>query len=171
LAVGRVRRSHGLRGELVVESLTDAPDAVFASGRRVFAGTKGGALSPDGLELHVIKSSPFKGGLIVAFKEITGRNDADTWKDRIFLVPDNEVEPPSDGEIFIHELVGMRVEHVDGSPVGDVHAVLELPQGLVIEVRRAGKKNVLLPFNDVTVAEVDSDARLIRVDPVEGLLD
>ncbi len=155
----------------MVESLTDAPDAVFASGRRVFAGTKGGSVSPDGLELHILRSSPFKGGLIVAFKEITTRDDADTWKDRIFLVPDNEVEPPLDGEIFIHELVGMRVEQMNGSAVGDVHAVLELPQGLVIEVRREGKKNVLLPFNDVTVTDVDSAARVIRVDPVEGLLD
>ena len=40
--VGRVRKAHGIRGELVVEPLTDAPDAVFAPGRRVFAGTVDG---------------------------------------------------------------------------------------------------------------------------------
>ena len=68
--VGRVRRAHGIRGELVVESMTDAPDAVFASGRRVFAGTKGGALSKDGLELHVIRSSPFKGGLMMPSPDV-----------------------------------------------------------------------------------------------------
>ena len=40
--VGRVRRAHGIRGELAVEVITDAPDAIFAPGRRVFAGTVDG---------------------------------------------------------------------------------------------------------------------------------
>ena len=45
--VGRVRKVHGLQGELVVEPITDRPDAVFASGRRVFAGTPGGTIARD----------------------------------------------------------------------------------------------------------------------------
>ncbi|HEX7938076.1 MAG TPA: ribosome maturation factor RimM [Gemmatimonadaceae bacterium] len=171
LVVGRVRRAHGLRGELVVESLTDEPDAVFAPGRRVFAGTRQGDIAPGERALRIQRSSPFKGGWIVAFDGISDRNEADAWKDLFFLLPADEVEPPADGQVFIHELVGMRVQHVDGSEVGDVAAMLELPQGLLIEVRRAGKKNALLPFNDQTVVEVDRGLRVIRVDPVEGLLD
>jgi ribosomal 30S subunit maturation factor RimM len=57
--VGRVRRAHGIRGELVIETLTDAPDAIFASGRRVLAGTRAGDVTPDRQELHVLRSSPF----------------------------------------------------------------------------------------------------------------
>jgi 16S rRNA processing protein RimM len=81
------------------------------------------------------------------------------------------VEPPAEGEIFIHDLVGMRVAHVDGREIGDVAQVLELPQGLVLEVRRAHHKAALLPFDDQTVAGVDQGARVIIVDPVDGLLD
>jgi 16S rRNA processing protein RimM len=169
--VGRVRRAHGLRGELVVEAVTDEPDAVFAPGRRVFAGTREGALSEDAQELRILRSSPFKGGWIIAFAGILDRESADSWRDRCFLLPDNEVEPPGEGEIFIHELVGMQVVHVDGSEIGQVREVLELPQGMVIDVSRPDSKSVLLPFNDQTVSEVDSAARVIRVDPVEGLLD
>jgi 16S rRNA processing protein RimM len=40
--VGRVRRPHGVRGEVLIEVLTDEPDAVYASGRRVFGGTVDG---------------------------------------------------------------------------------------------------------------------------------
>ena len=43
-SVGRVRRPHGVRGELVVEALTDEPDAIFAPGRRLFQGTPDGSL-------------------------------------------------------------------------------------------------------------------------------
>ena len=42
IIVGRVRKAHGIRGEVVVEPITDAPDAIFASGPRVFAGTASG---------------------------------------------------------------------------------------------------------------------------------
>jgi 16S rRNA processing protein RimM len=174
--VGRVRRAHGIRGELVVEALTDAPDAIFAAGRRVFAGTTEGDLASDGdaggaRELRVVHSTPFKGGLIVAFEGIVDRNTAESWRDRTLLVPEDEIEPPADDEIFIHDLVGMRVVRPSGDEIGEIAAVFELPQGLVLEVRRRAKKPVLLPYNQQTVTSVDSEKRVITVDPIEGLLD
>ena len=65
IIVGRVRKAHGIRGDLVVEPITDEPDAVFAPGRRVIAGTASGDPAKDRRELHVTAASPFKGGLIV----------------------------------------------------------------------------------------------------------
>ena len=76
LVVGRVRNAHGLRGELAVEILTDEPDAVFASGRRLFGGTVD-PVNLKGGEVHVVRSSPFKGGLIVSFQEVTPRPTSD----------------------------------------------------------------------------------------------
>lgn len=169
--VGRVRRAHGIRGELVVETLTDAPDAIFAPGRRVFAGTRDGELTRGQIEMRVKHASPFKGGLIVAFDDIASRTEADTWRDRTFLVPEDEVEPPSEDEIFIHDLVGMRVVRVSGEDVGPITQIHELPQGLLMEVERANGKTVLLPFSDQTVTAVDSERRVIHIDPIEGLLD
>jgi 16S rRNA processing protein RimM len=170
-SVGRVRRAHGIRGELVIEALTDAPDAIFAPGRRVFAGTRDGELSPGAPEMRILRASPFKEGLIVSFEGIATRDAAERWRDRYLLLPEDEIEPPSDDELFIHDLVGMRVVRVTGQDVGQVIQVFELPQGLVIEVSREGAKPTLLPFNEHTVTKVDSAARVIHVDPVEGLLD
>jgi 16S rRNA processing protein RimM len=169
--IGRVRRAHGIRGELVVEALTDAPDAIFAAGRRVFAGTRDGALSGDRRELRVVRSSPFKGGLIVAFEGIEDRSAADTWRDRYLLVPESEVQPPDEGELFIHDLVGMQVVRLSGDALGVVTEVFELPQGPMMEVKRERGKPVLLPFNEETVVDVDAERRVIRVDPLEGLVD
>ena len=169
--VGRVRRAHGIRGELVIETHTDRPDAIFAAGRRVFVGTRDGAPVPGGQEMRVLRSSPFKGGLIVAFEGIDSRTAAEAWRDRYFMVPEDEVEPPTDEEVFIHDLIGMRVVRVSGDEVGSVSEVLELPQGLVMEVTRPHAKPVLLPFNDQTVTAVDAEQRVIRIDPIEGLLD
>src|SRR3954469_8462078 len=109
IIVGRVRKAHGIRGDLVVEAISDEPDAVFAPGRRVFAGNAAGDPARDGKQLHITASSPFKGGFIVHFDEIADRTIAETWRDRFLLVPADELEPLGDDEVYVHELPGMRV--------------------------------------------------------------
>jgi 16S rRNA processing protein RimM len=176
IIVGRVRKAHGIRGDLVVEPITDEPDAVFAPGRRVFAGTVTGDPAKDRRELHVTSASEFKGGLIVHFEEIGDRTVAETWRERYFLVPADELSPLGDDEVYLHEIPGMRVELESGEPVGTVVATYELPQGLTLEVERAGAgedartPTVLVPYDRV-VTNIDREARLITIDPPAGLLD
>jgi 16S rRNA processing protein RimM len=174
IIVGRVRKAHGIRGEVVVELITDAPDAIFASGRRVFAGTVSGDLAPARLELHVASARPFNDGLLVGFAEVPDRTAAESWRGRYLLVPAGEVPAPDDDEVYVHELLGMRVELVGGEPLGTVDATYELPQGLAIDVRRAAPREtetVMLPYDDRTIASVDKAARTIVVTPPEGLLE
>ena len=174
IIVGRVRKAHGIRGEVVVESITDAPDAVFASGRRVFAGTAAGDLSPNRLELHVGSVRPFNEGLLVGFAEVPDRNAAESWRGRYLLLPVDELPPPDEDEVYMHDLVGMRVELAGGTPVGTVEEIYELPQGLAIDVRRAAPREtetVMLPYDERIIASVDKAARVIVVTPPEGLIE
>jgi 16S rRNA processing protein RimM len=178
--VGLVRKAHGIRGELVVETLTDAPDAIFAAGRRVFAGTPDGdpllparapaaALPPA---LTVRASSPFKGGLIVHFDGIADRNDAEVWRGRYLLLPIAELPAPAEDEVYFHELLGMRMQLADGTSVGEVVDLFELPQGLVLDVRRAdGKGTVVVQYRPEIVVAVDVVERTITVDPPDGLIE
>jgi 16S rRNA processing protein RimM len=168
--VGRVRRAHGIRGELAVEMITDVPEAVFASGARLFAGTTTGDLTPERSELHVVQAAPFKGGMIVSFREITSRTEAERWRDRYFLVPAAELPPPEENEVYVHELIDMRVVLSSGEEVGPVIDVYELPQGLTLEVQRANG-TVMLPFSERIVTQVDREARVITVDPPEGMIE
>jgi 16S rRNA processing protein RimM len=174
IIVGRVRKAHGIRGEVVVEVITDEPDAVFASGRRVFAGTATGDLSGNRLTLHIRSARPFNDGLLVGFAEVPDRNAAETWRGRYLLLPADELPAPSENEVYLHDLVGMRVELSDGQPVGTVEEIYELPQGLAIDVRRAAPRDtetVMLPYDERTVASVDKAERVIVVTPPEGLLE
>src|SRR3982751_2925257 len=127
IIVGRVRKAHGIRGEVVVEVITDVPDAVFAPGRRVFAGTAAGDLAPNRTELHVHTSRPFNEGLLVGFAEVPDRNVAETWRGRYLLLPADELPAPSDEEVYVHELLGMRVQLETGEVVGTVDETSELP--------------------------------------------
>ena len=174
IIVGRVRKAHGIRGEVVVEVITDAPDAVFASGHRVFAGTPSGDVAPARQELHVSSARDFNEGLLVGFTEIPDRNAAELWRGRYLLLPANEVPPPSDDEVYMHDLVGMRVDLADGTVLGTVEEIYELPQGLALDVRRAEPRageTVMLLYDDNTVASVDKEQRIIIVTPAEGLLE
>lgn len=169
--VGRIRKPHGIHGELLVELMCDDPGAIFAPGRRVFAGDDAGELLGKAeQELHVTRSRPFKDALLVTFKSVGDRNAADEWRHRFLLVPTSELPPPGEGEVWVHELTGMRVEHVDGTHIGDVASVDEFPQGYMLEVKTSrGMSSV--PFIEPIVAGVDREARTIRIDPPAGLLD
>jgi len=174
-SVGRVRRPHGVRGELVVESLTDEPDAIFAPGSRVFQGMPDGTLwldprakAPRALTVTGVR--PFKEGFLITFEEITDRTEAERWNGRHLLVPVEELSEPEEGEVFAHELVGMQLVDADSaSPIGEVVEFYELPQGLLLEFRTAAGL-ASLPFVDEFVDEVDREARIIRVRLPDGLL-
>jgi 16S rRNA processing protein RimM len=170
--VGRVRRAHGIRGELVIEPLTNAPDAVFAPGRRLLAGTVEGDPAPDERALVVEESRPFKGGgWIVAFAEIADRNEAERWRERYLLAPRSELDPVAEDEVYLHDLLGLEVVlHPSAERVGEVTDVYELPQGVMLDVRRE-KGSVLIPFRGEIVQRVDLAARRLIIDPPAGLLE
>ncbi|MEO6526714.1 MAG: ribosome maturation factor RimM [Gemmatimonadaceae bacterium] len=174
IIVGRVRKAHGIRGEVVVEPITDAPAAVFAAGRRVFAGTAAGDLAPHRNELHVETSRPFNDGFLVGFAEVPDRTVAETWRGRYLLLPAGELPAPGDEEVYVHELLGMRVELETGELVGTVDETYELPQGLALDVRRAPpreKETVLVLYDERTVTSVNKGSRVIVIAPPEGLLE
>src|SRR5258708_36702751 len=128
IIVGRVRKAHGIRGELVVEPITDAADVVFASGRRVFAGTVTGDPLPSRLELRVQSSRPFIEGLLIRFDGIADRTAADIWRGRYLLTPAGELPPPDENEIYVHDLIGIRVTHPSGEVVGSLEEPYQLAQ-------------------------------------------
>jgi len=174
LIVGRVRKAHGIRGEVVVELLTDEPDAIFASGRRVFAGDSSGDLARDRQELHVRTVRPFNEGLLVGFAEVPDRNAAELWRGRYLLAPASEMPAPQEDEVYLHDLIGMRVDLEDGTTVGTIEDIYELPLGLAVDVRRAAPRQadtVLVPWDERTLVSLDREARVIVVTPPEGLLE
>ncbi len=176
-SVARVKRPHGVRGELAVESLTDEPDAILAPGSRVFQGTADGALwldprSRQPRELHVTGLRPVKDGWLVTLAEVTDRTEAERWNGRHLLVPVEELSEPDEGEVFAHELVGMTlVDAGTGTPVGEVVEFYELPQGLLLEFRTGAGKVASVPFVEEFIDTVDREARRIAVRLPDGLLD
>lgn len=175
-AVARVRRPHGVRGELLIEAMTDEPGAILAPGRRVFQGTHDGALwldprTREPRALEVAKLRPVNDGWLLTLVGIADRTEAEKWNGRHLLVPVEELSAPDDGEVFAHELVGMTlVDAASGQPIGPVVEFYELPQGLLLEFR-AGETLASVPFVEEFVLEVDRTQRVIRVTLPDGLIE
>ena len=171
--VGRIRKPHGIRGEVVVEPVTDAPEAMFASGARVFVGTTSPEPSQAPMREARIERARDQGAVwLVKLDGIADRNEAERWRDRYLYVPESELPPPADDEVYLHDLPGMTAVLAEsGDAVGEVEAWYELPQGLVIEVRKPDGTLVLVPYIPTVVKEVDVEAKRVLLTPPEGLLD
>ena len=164
-----MRNVHGLKGELVVEPHTDEPDEIFSPGRRLFVGNVRGAVHGEPHE--ITEARPFKGGYIVKFAGLDDRNAAELWRDRFFLVPVAETSGLEEGQVYLHELVGMVIQLANGDKLGKVATTYELPQGLMLDVSQEKKKGTILIPYDHVVTRVDRAARVITIDPPEGLID
>jgi 16S rRNA processing protein RimM len=171
LIVGRVRKAQGIRGELLVEPITDAPGTIFVPGRRLFAGTATGDPSPDGKELHITAVRQHMDAVRLTLAEVPDRTAAELWRGRFLLVPRDEVPLPAEDEVYIHDLLGMRIAHADGRALGTVADTYELPQGLMLDVKPVnGGPTYFIPWREEILVHVDEAARVITVNPPEGLL-
>jgi len=176
--VGLIRKAQGIRGEVVIEPLTDKPDVVFASGSRVFAGTSTGDLAVvhdvKGEEeiptLTVSGSKPFKKGLIVQFEELQDRDSAELWRGRYLLAPFSELPPLQEDQVYLHDLIGMSVVSATGERRGAVTTFYELPQGIMLDVQ-THHGSVMIPYRPEIIVRTDIEARTIVVNDTLGLFD
>ncbi|KAF0970635.1 ribosome maturation factor RimM [Gordonia sp. YY1] len=167
LVVGRVVKSHGIRGELVVDVRTDNPDLRFARGS-VLRGRlpRGGGER----EFTVTAAREHSGRLLVSLDGVASRDAADALRGTLFLIDSSLVEPSDDpDEFYDHELEGVPVQLTDGTEVGVVESVLHMPGGELLAVRTPDKREVLIPFVREIVPTVTRE--LIVIDPPDGLLD
>ncbi len=127
---------------------------------------------PERGPLTVASSRDHSGRLVVVFEGVADRDAAELLRDTLLLVDAATLPPLEDPDEFHdHQLVGLRVQRVDGSGVGTVAEVLHLPHGDVLAVRREDAPEALVPFVRAIVPEVDLAGGRLVVDPPPGLLD
>jgi 16S rRNA processing protein RimM len=166
LVVGRLRKPHGLKGDCTVFPLTDDPELAFAPGRSVWVMNLGGEVIAGPLE--IARSRGYHRQWLVSFRGLDSRDDVESWCDTLLAAPAETLRPPADDEVYLHELAGFGVHDAAGQPLGVVSRVVELPQGVMLEIQ-GPKREFLLPFRKVFVKAMDRAARRLVVDVPEGL--
>jgi 16S rRNA processing protein RimM len=168
LAVARLRRPHGLKGEVTIFPLTADPAAAFAPGRALWVLDLAGQVV--GGPLAIERSRAYHREWLVKFVGVESREALEPWRGRFLGLPPEELAPPAGGEVYLHELAGFAVRLEDGTAVGLVSEVYELPAGVTLEVQGT-KREFLLPFKREFVREVDRAGRSLTVRLPAGLIE
>ncbi|HEX4866318.1 MAG TPA: ribosome maturation factor RimM [Acidimicrobiales bacterium] len=150
--MGRITKSHGVKGDVLVALSSDRTSRL----------DPGSVLSTDRGDLTVVRSSRHQDRWIVQFREIAGRDEADTWRGTLLRAEPID-DDDDEGALWVHELVGATVVLTDGTEVGRVEEVQANPASdlLVLD------SGALVPVVFVT----DQAPGRITIDPPEGLLD
>ncbi len=163
--VGRITRPHGLKGYVFVTPETDFVEERFSSGSRMW--TKHGGV----VESLTVTDARIQGGRpVVGFEGFATIDDVERLLGCELRIPEEALQPLVPGQYYEHQLTGCAVETTRGEHVGTVVKVEGGLGGsrLVIEGARG---EVLIPFVETICPEVDVEARRIRIDPPEGLLE
>ncbi|SDX68395.1 16S rRNA processing protein RimM [Modestobacter sp. DSM 44400] len=170
VVVGRIGRPHGVRGLATVEVRTDDPDLRFAPGEVLT--TEPAERGP----LTVLDKRWHSGTLLLQLAGPDGRvfgdrESVDTLRNTLLIVPVAELPELEDPDSFYdHQLVGLRAQLSDGTPLGEVTTVRHEGTELLV-VRRLDGRELLIPFVSAIVPAVDVAAGHLVVDPPEGLLE
>lgn len=165
VAIAKIVRPRGLRGELVADILTDFP-ARFENLANVTAVTPSG----ETLELKIEDFWFQKGRVVLRFAGYDTIETADTLRGSEVCVAESEAVELGEDEYYDWQLEGCRVETIEGAAVGTVTGVMRTGGTELLVVNDGGRER-LIPFVAAICVGVDIENRSIRVDPPEGLLE
>jgi 16S rRNA processing protein RimM len=165
VAVGRIRRPHGVRGAVVVEPYSDVPDR-FAAGRGLLACPSEGPRRG----LTVATARPFRGAVLVTFEGIADRDEAEALRDALLEVPEDEVPEPPEGTYYHFQLVGCRARDARAGDLGEVVDVVEDGGGVLLVIED-GRRRIPVPFVRELVRSVEIDRRSLELELPEGLVE
>ncbi len=165
VAIAKIARPRGIRGEVVADLLTDFPER--------FDGLKAvTAVLPNGerreVEIEVLRFQNDR--LLLKFAGIGSVEAAEGLRDAEICVAESDAVELEDGEFYDWELAGCTVETADGETLGVIREVMRTG-GTDILVVAGEEKEYLIPFAEAICTDVDIDKKIVRVDPPEGLLE
>jgi 16S rRNA processing protein RimM len=167
IAVARVIKPRGIRGEVVAELLTDFPERFDDLAELI-------AVTPTGERrtLAVEESWLHSGRIVFKFAGYDTPEAARELAGYELTVPEAEAVKLEADEYYDWQLIGCRVVTIDNEEVGHVREVLHAGAAPVLIIADAThKREHLIPLAASICVEIDIAAKLIRVDPPEGLIE
>jgi 16S rRNA processing protein RimM len=167
IVIGTIARSHGLRGDVLVQAETDFPEERFQPGSTMYLGADDVGGGPR--RLTVRDARLHLGRWLVSFEGVDRIEDAEALCHRELRIAPDRLMPLPAGRFYHHQLVDCEVVTVEGDSVGTVVKVEDA--GAATLVVRGGRGDVLVPLAAEICVRVDVDGRRIVIAPPQGLLD
>jgi 16S rRNA processing protein RimM len=165
VVVGHVARPHGVSGRVLVNPLTDFPDARFAPGSTLHIRREGRdeRLTIASMQMHL-------GRPLLAFAGVNTIDDAAALSGAELRIPESDLTPLPEGSYYEHALLGCEVVTTSGRVIGRVRAIEGSAGGARLVVGE-GRGEIQIPFAREICVEIDIAQRRIVVDPPAGLIE
>jgi 16S rRNA processing protein RimM len=164
LAVGKVLRPHGVRGELLLETLTEFPGHL-AEVETVYLGPEGEA-SPTPHPLR--RARVQRDELILQLADCLDRDAADAYRGQLAFIRTEQAAPLPPGRYYHHQIISLTVITDDGEPLGPLTEILETGANDVYIVQTPTGE-LLLPALQSVIQAIDLEKKVMVVHLLEGL--
>ena len=165
IAVGVIRKAHGVRGEASVEPWTDSPDRFEPEANILL-------VSPDERETRngrIASARTHGDRVLIKFDGIDTPEEVQLLRGWTIEVPEDEARPLEAGEYFLHDLAGLHLIDAEGRERGEILEAYEGGGGVLLNVRRKDGKEYEVPFAAEICKEIDLKRKTIAVDLPEGI--
>ncbi|MEV8403730.1 ribosome maturation factor RimM [Streptomyces niveus] len=166
LVVARIGRAHGIKGEVTVEVRTDEPELRLGPG--AVLATEPASTGPLTVETGRVHS----GRLLLRFAGVGDRTGAEALRNTLLIAEVDPQDMPEDpDEYYDHQLMDLDVVLTDGTEVGRITEITHLPSQDLFIVERPDGTEVMIPFVEEIVTEIDLVEQRAVIDPPPGLID
>jgi 16S rRNA processing protein RimM len=163
LAIGRINRPHGLRGEVTVEVLTDFPER-FDTIEVIYLGDSQRA---DAWEVAASRWN--RDRVLLTLRGCEDRRTAEGLRGLLVQIPIEEAMPLPEGEYYPHELVGLDVVTVEGEELGRISEII-FTNANEVYVVVGPRGRLLLPAIADVIDQIDLDGGQVTVRLIDGLV-
>jgi 16S rRNA processing protein RimM len=161
IIAGKVIQPHGLKGWVKVAVTSENPLRFTPGNSLILEGTL--------RRLTIEETRPVQGCLHVKFSGVDDRDQAVPLKGRELWITEDEVGPPPEDSFWEHQLLGLRVETLDGERLGRVEDILVTGSNDVLIVK--GEREVLIPLIRDVIRDIRLTEGVILIEPLPGLLE
>jgi len=163
--VGQIMGTHGIKGELKVKQLTDFEER-FDVGNSVYIKNE-----QKVIQLKINGSRQTNKGWLLHFENYDSINDVQFLQGKELYITEEEQTELEEHAYYYHEIIGCKVETVEGEHIGHIDSILAPGANDVWVVKNQHKEEYLIPYIKDVVIEVNINKKLIKIKLLEGLLE
>ena len=165
--VGKIVNTHGIKGEVRVISRTDFAEDRYQVGNTLYLFRE----NQEPLELTIASHRVHKNFNLLTFEGYPNVNYVEAFRDGILKITESQLTDLDEGEFYFHEIIGCVVYTDEGEEIGPIREILAPGANDVWVVKGPLGKDVLIPYIEQIVKEVDIENQKVIITPMEGLLD
>ena len=164
IQIGKIINTHGIKGEVKVQPLTDDITR-FDCLKTVYLGNDKLKVKVEGIKYH-------KNMVILKFERFNNINEVLSYKEDFIYIDEKEKIDLPDNHFFIFDIIGCLVFNTEGEKIGIITQVLQSVSNDIYIVKDDEKnKEYMIPAVKEFFININIDKKEIVIDPIEGMIE